>query len=668
MARLAEFGQSDSVCDGDKKEDGKLVRNETRGEKAMPGRVDPVARASPASSRFRSHLGGPTLLILKTVLPLVLQVVWEHRVPADARAKGSQTWGNCPLPIHVCGQGQGTHVGKAIPCAPVSTTHLGFRLNWDSFHSQVSREGSQQQGPPLQILTAKETGMRLAFRPLGLAETRPSLEKKNTTLRPQDKESRDASRFSPHFPEQLEKPWFMLELSQGLWPEEDLSDQGRTPGQKAARWAASEEGLGRGGRTLAAPRFDQLPTDFQAYQKARVLPHEDMSPEDHPKERSREWVLTECPLSVGPESAASWMSPSSLYEEEPRLPIPRLEGLKSTPFPPAVGTHTSTPSGFLVPRSTPSPALSQPLGLEGPHSGLQALLFSQLLQRELSAPAHAGVGVCKRSERLSFNDSSIRILEQALLFCLFLVEPRTRPLWLPGPLSGSHRPRLARVRTDPPGGDEGGFRRFVTGINTGQRPGSRAPGALRPASPALLRSWGRAGGGPGDQFHGAFTCPDWSQGGERGKLGAVPRKEPPHPHPTGIRGGGGRASPEYRILFVFSGPGMPRHLTLSASHALVFSNGPKLQAESGQPHTLWIGNASLRTSLSCTLMMVNAPPRAQPKGRPVYYLSPGPSTIPQVSARISQRSETGIGQDDLALGSDSPNHSPVPLRDPQGVI
>lgn len=110
-------------------------------------------------------------------------------------------------------------------------------------------------------------------------------------------------------------------------------------------------------------------------------------------------MLTECPLSISPGSAASWMSPSSLYEEEPRLPIPRLEGLKSTPFPPRpVGTHTNTPCGFLVPRSAPSPALSQPLGLEGPHSGLQALLFSQLLRRELSAPAHAGVGVCKRSE------------------------------------------------------------------------------------------------------------------------------------------------------------------------------------------------------------------------------------------------------------------------------
>ena len=179
MARLAKFGQSDSVCDGDKKEDGKLVRNETHREKAMPGRVDPVARASPASSPFRSHLGGSPLLILKTVLPLVLQVAWEHGVPAHARAKGSQSWVNCPLPrqsIHVYGQGRGTHVGKAIPCAPVSTTHLGFRLNWDPFHSQVSREGSQQQGPPLQILTGKETEMRLAFRPLGLAETPPSLE------------------------------------------------------------------------------------------------------------------------------------------------------------------------------------------------------------------------------------------------------------------------------------------------------------------------------------------------------------------------------------------------------------------------------------------------------------------------------------------------------------
>lgn len=31
-------------------------------------------------------------------------------------------------------------------------------------------------------------------------------------------------------------------------------------------------------------------------------------------------------------------------------------------------------------------------------------------------------------------------------------------LCLPGPLSGSHRPRLARVRTGPPGGDEGGVR------------------------------------------------------------------------------------------------------------------------------------------------------------------------------------------------------------------
>lgn len=55
-------------------------------------------------------------------------------------------------------------------------------------------------------------------------------QKKNTMLRPQDKESRDASRFSPHFPDQLGKPWFMLELSQGLCPEESPSDQSRTPG------------------------------------------------------------------------------------------------------------------------------------------------------------------------------------------------------------------------------------------------------------------------------------------------------------------------------------------------------------------------------------------------------------------------------------------------------
>ena len=43
-------------------------------------------------------------------------------------------------------------------------------------------------------------------------------------------------------------------------------------------------------------------------------------------------------------------------------------------------------------------------------------------------------------------------------------------------------------------------------------------------------------------------------------------------------------------------------LTLSASHALVFSKGPKLLAESRQQHNLWAGNASLRTSISCTLM------------------------------------------------------------------
>lgn len=132
------------------------------------------------------------------------------------------------------------------------------------------------------------------------------------------------------------------------------------------------------------------------------------------------------------------------------------------------------------------------------------------------------------------------------------------------------------------------FRRFVTGINTGQRPGSRTPGALRPAPPALLlRSWGRAGGGPRDQvpdqpwcsaaaapappqedLGGIFHCPvPWSfhlprlvTGRRAGEVGGgVPRKEiPPPQHPTGIRGGGGRASPEYWILFVFSGPGMPR--------------------------------------------------------------------------------------------------------------
>lgn len=92
------------------------------------------------------------------------------------------------------------------------------------------------------------------------------------------------------------------------------------------------------------------------------------------------------------------------------------------------------------------------------------------------------------------------------------------------------------------------FRRFVTGINTGQRPGSRAPGALRPARPPPSSAAGaEPAGDPGTrcrtspgvqqqllrllprriwgefstaQFHGAFTCPDWSQGGERGKFGA----------------------------------------------------------------------------------------------------------------------------------------------------
>lgn len=91
-------------------------------------------------------------------------------------------------------------------------------------------------------------------------------------------------------------------------------------------------------------------------------------------------------------------------------------------MPTPVGTHTSPHSSFLVPRSAPSPALSWLLGLEGPHSGLQALLFSQLLQQELSALAHAGVGVCKRSERPSFNDSSIRILEQVTHVCILFQE------------------------------------------------------------------------------------------------------------------------------------------------------------------------------------------------------------------------------------------------------
>ena len=46
---------------------------------------------------------------------------------------------------------------------------------------------------------------------------------------------------------------------------------------------------------------------------------------------------------VGPGSAASWMLPSSLFKEEPRLPLPRLEGLKSTPCPP-LWAHTPVPT------------------------------------------------------------------------------------------------------------------------------------------------------------------------------------------------------------------------------------------------------------------------------------------------------------------------------------
>lgn len=73
------------------------------------------------------------------------------------------------------------------------------------------------------------------------------------------------------------------------------------------------------------------------------MSHKDMSPEDRPKERRREWVLTECPLSIGPGSATLWMLPSSLFKEEPRLPLPRLEGLKSTPCPP-LWAHTPVPT------------------------------------------------------------------------------------------------------------------------------------------------------------------------------------------------------------------------------------------------------------------------------------------------------------------------------------
>ena len=67
-----------------------------------------------------------------------------------------------------------------------------------------------------------------------------------------------------------------------------------------------------------------------------------------------------------------------------------------------------------------------------------------------------------------------------------------------------------------------------------------------------------------------------------------------------------------------------RHLTLSPSHALVFSNGPKLQAEFGHPHTLWVGSASLRTSLSCTLMMMNAPSK-EPSLRAHLFTSSSPA-------------------------------------------
>lgn len=129
----------------------------------------------------------------------------------------------------------------------------------------------------------------------------------------------------------------------------------------------------------------------------------------------------------------------------------------------------------------------------------------------------------------------------------------------------SRAPRVCETACD--------FRRFVTCINTGLRLGSRAPGALRPARPPPSSAAGaEPAGDPGTrcrtspgvqqqllrllprriwgefstaQFHGAFTCPDWSQGGERGKVAGGSRTEtPPNPHPTGICGGGRRASPE----------------------------------------------------------------------------------------------------------------------------
>ena len=140
----------------------------------MPGRVEPVARANPAGSWFQSHLGGPPLLILRQCCPLFSRwsgSIGSLQMPEPREAK---PWIIVRFPGRAstyAGRGGDTR-GQGHPVCPCLHTQLRFRLSWDPFHSQVSPGGSQQQGSPLQILTGKETGMRLAFSALGLAESR----------------------------------------------------------------------------------------------------------------------------------------------------------------------------------------------------------------------------------------------------------------------------------------------------------------------------------------------------------------------------------------------------------------------------------------------------------------------------------------------------------------
>lgn len=143
----------------------------------MPGRVDPVVRASPVGSRFQSRLGRPPILILRQCCPLFSRWSGGIRSLQMPEPREAKPWVIVRFPgrasTYVDGAGDTRRQGH--PVCPCLHTHLRFRLK-DLSTPRSALGAHSHRVPPLQILAGKETGMRLAFHPLGLAKTRPSLE------------------------------------------------------------------------------------------------------------------------------------------------------------------------------------------------------------------------------------------------------------------------------------------------------------------------------------------------------------------------------------------------------------------------------------------------------------------------------------------------------------